>query len=334
VELASALHLLAQARMERRMTGPALDAANEALRAFRELGNRRGEAMALLTVADAHVLQEEGGDASRAASIAAKLFEKLGEKAMRAGALNTLSNARILKGDSRGALKAANEARDIFKELGDAEAEAFTQDCIGQIQDIAALASSPADAPAKPSQDLKILEVGAGTGATSASVLPQLNPWATQYVFTDLSNAFLRNAKQRFATAFPFVEFALYDGEKHPAEQGFCPHSFDVVLGTNVIHATSHLPRTLGNIRTILRPGGHFVLNELSSSDLMEDLTFGLTDGWWTATDVERRPTYPLLNVREWEELLVACGFTVVYVRPEGTQAVIVAQESGMVPLP
>jgi len=39
----------------------------QALSIFRELQNRRGEAMSQLTVADAHVLLEEGGEAARAA---------------------------------------------------------------------------------------------------------------------------------------------------------------------------------------------------------------------------------------------------------------------------
>merc|ERR1712048_277739 len=179
--------------------------------------------------------------------------------------------------------------------------------------------------------DLKVLEVGAGTGGTTSSTLGQLNPWSTQYVFTDLSQAFLRNANKRFGTAFPFVEFAIFDGEKCCMEQGFQAHSFDCVLGTNVIHATSHLARTLGNIRELLRPGGHFILNEFCESNVQEDLTFGLTDGWWYFSDVERRMSYPLLNVREWEELFIQCGYTIVYVRPIRASAVIVAQECGMI---
>jgi hypothetical protein len=61
-----------------------------------------------------------------------------------------------------------------------------------------------ADLPA--GETLQILEVGAGTGGTTAFVLEALAPFADRirYVFTDIGTFFLDAARPRFAD-YPFV---------------------------------------------------------------------------------------------------------------------------------
>ena len=44
----------------------------------------------------------------------------------------------------------------------------------------------------------KVLEVGAGTGGTTAGLLPRLQGREVEYFFTDLSPLFLSEAKSRF----------------------------------------------------------------------------------------------------------------------------------------
>ena len=47
--------------------------------------------------------------------------------------------------------------------------------------------------------DTKVIEIGAGTGATTSSVLPMASAWSVEYWFTDLSDVFLSRAQQRWA---------------------------------------------------------------------------------------------------------------------------------------
>ena len=113
---------------------------------------------------------------------------------------------------------------------------------------VAAAVSAVSGMPARRragSKVCRILEVGAGTGATTASVLPLLSASSAEYHFTDLSNLFLSRARRKFE-AYPFVRYGLLDIERDPADQGCETGSFDVVLGTNVLHATRDLPRALG----------------------------------------------------------------------------------------
>ena len=75
-------------------------------------------------------------------------------------------------------------------------------------------------------------------------VLPVLPEHCTEYVFTDVSPRFTAHAQHKFAR-FPFVQSRTLDIERDPLEQGFDAHSFDVIIASDVLHATSDLRRTL-----------------------------------------------------------------------------------------
>lgn len=179
-----------------------------------------------------------------------------------------------------------------------------------------------------------IFEIGSGTGGTTSFVLPSFNRYLTKYVFSDLSQAFLTNARLRFAEAFPFVEFSIFNGDKHPGDQGFHNHESHQCLSTNCIHATMHLASTCAGIHTLLGPGGCLMFNEVQNGGTIgEDLTFGLTDGWWMLTDCERRVTYPLMRCPEWLNLFSACCYRNVWHTPDvgaffSQQQVLVARVS------
>ncbi|MFN3647972.1 MAG: SDR family NAD(P)-dependent oxidoreductase [Armatimonadota bacterium] len=154
---------------------------------------------------------------------------------------------------------------------------------------------------------LRLIEIGGGTGGTTAQVLPQLPPGSAEYVFTDLSPAFLQRARSRFS-GHAGVDYRLLDISRDPAAQGFEPGTFDVAIAANVLHATPDLQRTLAHARSLLAPGGALILVENTGRLRWGDLTFGLTDGMWAFTDTELR-SYALLREAEWLELLARSGF-------------------------
>ncbi|MET9643190.1 L-histidine N(alpha)-methyltransferase [Streptomyces syringium] len=177
-----------------------------------------------------------------------------------------------------------------------------------------------------------IVEIGAGTGGTTASVLPALTASGADvtYVYTDISRAFLQHGKQRFAETYPYVRFQQLDISGDPVAQGFEPGSADLVVAANVLHATSDLLGTLRAVAWLLKPGGRLVLNEASSNVLTATLTFGLLDGWWLHEDAELRlPGSPLLSAPGWRKALALAGFARSRALPadEGlTQHVVVAE--------
>jgi len=187
-----------------------------------------------------------------------------------------------------------------------------------------------------PNRRLRVLEIGAGTGGTTAQLLPGFNAEQTDYCFTDVSPLFLSRAQERFAD-YPFIQYQLLDIETSPSSQDFELHQFDLVIAANVLHATADLANTLGHVTELLALGGELVLLEGSQKLYWVDLIFGLTEGWWKFCDCDLRPKHPLLEPQQWVELLESQGFeSAIALTPETdaeelSQTVFVAQTESQI---
>jgi len=194
-----------------------------------------------------------------------------------------------------------------------------------------AVATLPRDRP------LSVVEVGGGTGATTAHLLDAL-PEGSRYLFTDLGASLVARAEERFAGRGPGsvqLEFARLDIARPPSGQGIAAGAFDLVVAANVLHATPDLARTLGHARELLAPGGLLLMVENTGTLNWGDLTFGLTEGMWNFTDTGLRD-YALLRQDQWRDLLPVCGFEGAAILTPGEpdaggvsqQCVIVARRS------
>jgi acyl transferase domain-containing protein/acyl-CoA synthetase (AMP-forming)/AMP-acid ligase II/NAD(P)-dependent dehydrogenase (short-subunit alcohol dehydrogenase family)/acyl carrier protein/SAM-dependent methyltransferase len=182
-----------------------------------------------------------------------------------------------------------------------------------------------------PDQHIRILEIGAGTGATTSHILPDLPPSRTSYTFTDLGSGFIQAAQEKFS-AFPFVQFERLNIEEDPQSQGFAGRQFDLVIAANVLHATRDLTETLDHVRSLLAPGALLFLWEATQEQTWMDISFSPLEGWQRFEDYGLRPDQPLLTPERWIDVLRA-GFENAAVFPpmgsEGDafgQSVIVAQ--------
>jgi acyl transferase domain-containing protein/acyl carrier protein/protein-L-isoaspartate O-methyltransferase len=156
---------------------------------------------------------------------------------------------------------------------------------------------------------VRILEVGGGTGGMTAYVLRKLPPSRTEYVFSDVTQLLTAQAEQKFHE-FPFVQYRLLDIEADPLAQGYEPHSFDMILASDVLHATRDLRDTLGHVKQLLASNGLLILLELTNTPRWVVFVFGLLKGWWRFTDVELRGADPWIPQRKWKALLEEVGFT------------------------
>ncbi|KAK9770756.1 putative Carrier domain-containing protein [Seiridium cardinale] len=176
----------------------------------------------------------------------------------------------------------------------------------------------------KTKPNLRVLEVGAGTGGTTELILHELVrgndaglPSYSLYTYTDVSAGFFGKAKERFSYA-PNMEFKVFDASRSPAEQDFenRKHWYDLVIAANVVHATPYIGETLSNIRSLLRPGGILLLTELLPTLKTISYIFGHFSGWWLG-EADGRHDGPLLGIEEWDQKLKASGFsganTIVY---------------------
>jgi len=156
---------------------------------------------------------------------------------------------------------------------------------------------------------LRILEVGAGTGGTTAPLLGALMGRFSRYDFTDLSSGFFEGAKRRLGElADAAVEFKVLNIERHPDQQGFDEASYDLIIASNVLHATSCIDDTLNHVRWLLKPRGRLMLLEVTNPQPFYNMTFGAFEGWWAGYEEGRRLS-PVLEPAEWEARLRKAGF-------------------------
>ncbi|KAL4899855.1 hypothetical protein BDW74DRAFT_188874 [Aspergillus multicolor] len=160
--------------------------------------------------------------------------------------------------------------------------------------------------------ELNILEVGAGTGSATARFLEYLHApdgsrVYARYTFTDVSAGFLAPARERFSKV-DAMEYAVLNISEDPAQQGYQLGSYDLIIASNVVHATPSLNRSLTNIKSLLAPGGRFFLQEIGEEFTVAEYIFGLLPGWWVGEN-DQRVDKPYVPVDRWRQELTAVGF-------------------------
>ena len=188
-------------------------------------------------------------------------------------------------------------------------------------------------------EKITILEVGAGTGGTSAVLFKALAKYKDhiRYIYTDVSKSFLFYAEEYYKDLAPYLETKLFNIEKSPEQQGISLGNCDLVIGANVVHATKNIANSLQNIKAVLKKEGVLLLNEIAQTELFATLTFGLLDGWWLYEDVElRMEGSPGLSYESWQKVLTQRGYINTYKYPIVTtsaQQIIIAQSNGTIVL-
>lgn len=116
------------------------------------------------------------------------------------------------------------------------------------------------DQMAHKNPNMKILEVGAGTAGATLPVLKKLGgaggtaPRFSNYTFTDISAGYFEKARTKLAPWLPFMSFARLNIEEDPVAQGFAEGAYDLIVASNVLHATRFIGKTLENTRKLLKP--------------------------------------------------------------------------------
>lgn len=193
-----------------------------------------------------------------------------------------------------------------------------------------------------PKAQIRILEIGAGTGGTSAGVLAKLAVYKThiaEYCYTDLSKMFLLHAQKEYGPSYPFLTYRTFNVEQALAQQGVDAGQYDLVIAANVLHATRNMRTTVRNAKAALKPGGWLLLNEISNGALFTHLTFGLLEGWWLYDDPGIRiPGSPALSPESWQQLLEREGFGAIGFLAQDHhdlgQQIVAAQSDGIIRQP
>ncbi|KAF8849221.1 putative PKS-NRPS protein [Acephala macrosclerotiorum] len=157
---------------------------------------------------------------------------------------------------------------------------------------------------------MKILEVGAGSGAVTKGVIGEIGHLFKSYTFTDATDKSFDKAKENLFQWTGKMKFQPLEIEGDVVDQGFEENSYDLIIASNVVQTSQNLQKTMENIRSLLKPGGYVVLQEISVPDVLrvKFMTLGLP-AWWMGDDDSRR-FGPAASISQWTSLLKDTGFS------------------------
>lgn len=183
-----------------------------------------------------------------------------------------------------------------------------------------AAAAVVADLAHTRSEPLRILELGAGVGATSEHILRALGDEGTDtYVLTDLSPHLLRIARARCAEE-PWmnqVTFTTLDITENLADQlirSQTPDRYDVVVAATMAHNAVDIDVLFREVHDLLVPGGAVVLIEtvVEHSQSLTTMPFALSmpdgTGPRARTDVRAGSHRTYLTADEWTAAMASAG--------------------------
>ena len=135
---------------------------------------------------------------------------------------------------------------------------------------------------------LRVLEIGAGTGSTTIPLFNELSPDGARifesYDFTDISSGFFEHAREKLSKWSGMIRYRRLDIGLDPGVQGFRDAEYDLIIATNVLHATPNIQKTVFNVRQLLKSPGRLALIEIVQLMPMMSMILGPLPGWWAGT--------------------------------------------------
>jgi SAM-dependent methyltransferase len=175
----------------------------------------------------------------------------------------------------------------------------------------------------------QILEIGAGAGSGSESLLCFLNergllPRLQRYLITEPNAFFRRRSQRELGQSYSDLplEWSSLDMNRPWDTQGIVPGEFTLVYGVNVLHVARDLLFSLRQARNALAPDGWLVISECVRPRLNQpmypELVFQILDSFTEVdTDSEFRPNPGFLTADHWQNAFQRAGFERIEVKPE-----------------
>jgi acyl transferase domain-containing protein/NADPH:quinone reductase-like Zn-dependent oxidoreductase/acyl carrier protein len=157
---------------------------------------------------------------------------------------------------------------------------------------------------------MRVLEVEAGPGGLTQSLVPRLSPSRGSFVLADRDEHFVEQLSARFAglSHVTACRFSPDDSEA-AAPEPVAGGGFDLIFAGHALHRLEDVDPALARLHDLLQPGGMLVILD-TPPDPAVDLVFGLLPGWWRDDAQDSPPASRLLDRREWETRLARAGFS------------------------
>jgi SAM-dependent methyltransferase len=176
---------------------------------------------------------------------------------------------------------------------------------------------------------LRILEVGAGAGSASETLLRcfderGLLPQIERYVITEPNAFFRRRGQRQLAKQYPnlALEWGALDLNLPWTTQGAASGEFDLVYAVNVLHVSKDLLFSLNQARSVLKGDGWLVIGECLrpylNQPIYPELMFQILESFTEVqTDPEIRPNPGFLTAGHWRSAFARAGLERTKVVPD-----------------
>lgn len=111
---------------------------------------------------------------------------------------------------------------------------------------------------------LNILEIGAGIGGASRDLIEIIKDYNVEYIFTDISQFYLNEAKKTFID-YNFVKYKLLDMNRSFLAQGIKKESIDIVIFSQVLHNAEDIEAVLNHVRDVLTEWGYIIIADTTA---------------------------------------------------------------------
>nr|WP_238361928.1 class I SAM-dependent methyltransferase [Actinopolymorpha pittospori] len=167
----------------------------------------------------------------------------------------------------------------------------------------------------------RVLEVGAGTCATSEVVLTRAASCGIglRYTATDVSRFFLSTGRARL----PGARFAMLDFNRSPIVQGFPPRSADIIVAAGALNAARDVDAAVRGLARLLTPGGWLLVSEPTREhvEILASQAFMMDP----PLDVRARTATSFLDCAQWAAVFAGAGL--------GLRATLPAEDHALAPL-
>ncbi len=111
----------------------------------------------------------------------------------------------------------------------------------------------------------RVLELGCGAGTLWIENTARI-PADAQIILSDLSEGMVAQAHAGLQAGYANLQFKTIDAQEIPFEDG----GFDIVIASSMLYHVSDLEKALGEIRRVLKPGGHLYASTAGQNHLKE----------------------------------------------------------------
>jgi SAM-dependent methyltransferase len=185
--------------------------------------------------------------------------------------------------------------------------------------------------------DPVILEIGAGVGATTQTVLSELNNQCLvvkKYIYTDISKFFLNYARDKFH-GYPHMTYEIINVDYIDGALINNGNKLDIIIAVGVLNNCKNINNTLQAILKLIKPGGIFLVIEstVEFSAMLISQVFMMEK----TSDQRNEENITFFNYEQWEKNFKNNGFQIVKMEPNekavelfGQKLFILKRSTGM----